>query len=714
MKRRNFLKTSGYFVVAASLGTLGGAGCGDNLQVPRDGENPLDAGTVNANRFAFPQGVASGDPRETSVVLWTRVVSLEEDTGPVDVHVHMSESADFTALIVDETVTVAADSDHTLRMVVTGLSPAKRYFYRFVAGEDHSDVGRTLTAPPADDTAPVRMAWVSCQDFTAGFFGSYREIIKADEARAESEQLQFVVHLGDFIYETRADDFQTALDEQFQSIELRDADGELRTVEQFPSGSAGAGREFARTLDDYRHLYKTVLSDSNLRAARARWPFIVTWDDHEFTNDAWQTQANYDDSTVGEPSQKRKVAANQAWFEYIPTQLDGALGVEGVTQHAADFTPTNVDDVAYSEVDSDNQVTEPNSMMAVESMTIYRSFRYGRHVELVMTDERSYRSDHPLPEQVTEGSPLFFAARNLLPVDMVDVLDQGMTANGGEPPATIPNLPEVANPRLSSPVGTILGPKQKAWWKATMQGSDATWKVWGNEVPLMRLVANNGTAGFLAVDRYLTADAWDGYGSERKELMAFLRDNQIDNVVVITGDIHAHFGGLVMDDYDAETPTAVAAEFCTAGAASNSLFSTTEAGSRGQPAPVRALITYDATNFGGATAFAENLNTYLLHGMDSALSAASSHDPAAILAAKDASVNPHLRYVDTNAQGFGLLTITGEQVTAELITIERPIADSGASGPGIQRTASFVITKDQLGDLAEPEIEGIPPFPLDL
>ena len=597
--------------------------------------------------------------------------------------------------------------------MVTGLSPATRYFYRFIAGEDISVTGRTLTAPAADDLAPVRLAWFSCQNFDAGMYGAYRELIKDDDARPDDQKIQFVVHVGDFIYERIDDGGQIPLDERFEQIELRDAQGRLRKAPPFPSGGGKIDDNiFAESLDDYRHVYKSYLSDPDLREARARWPFVVTWDDHEFTNDSWQTQANYtSDNNMDEPSQERKVVANQAWFEFIPARLSGAVGVAGVTQAASDFAPVTVENAMYSEVDDDNQVTESNNRDALASMTIYRSFRYGQNVELVMTDVRSYRSDHPIPEPLTVDNPLFFTRRSVVPFDMVDIFDQGMTANGGNPPAEVDFI---ANPRTQSPPGTMLGPAQKTWFKETVQSSDATWKVCASGVPIMRFLVHNAEGGPLILDRVLSSDTWDGYNTERKELMTFLRDNAIDNVVVISGDIHAHFAGLVMDDFDAAAPQPAAVEFVVAGVTSNSLFSNLQNATANLGEPLlRRLVTYDATAMGGPE-FVENANVLVRHGMNAANAAADTHSLADILAAKDPTVNPHLRYADTNAQGYGLLTITSDQITAQLVTINRPITDTGTDGPGVKRTATFTVDKDQIDSLAEPEITGEKPFPLDL
>src|SRR5262249_40859632 len=161
------------------------------------------------------------------------------------------------------------------------------------------------------------------------------------------------------------------------------------------------GQTFAKTVDDYRHLYRTFLSDPDLQAARARWPFISTWDDHEFTDDCWQSQANYDSAhSLDETDQTRRIAASQVWFEDIPAQLTDAGGVTGVASQAKDFAPADVHDAAFTTPNDDNFVDEPNNKAAIGAITIYRSLRFGQHVELVMTDERSYRSDHAIPEDL--------------------------------------------------------------------------------------------------------------------------------------------------------------------------------------------------------------------------------------------------------------------------------------------------------------------------
>lgn len=717
MKRRDFLKASGCFIVTASAA---GMACGD------DSSTGQPDGLVTNNSFSFPQGVASGDPTPSSVMLWTRA-EAQVPVSPINVTVEVSESESFGNVIVSQTVALTGGSDFTLRMLVEGLSPATWYYYRFKSGDATSDTGRTRTAPATDADAQVNLAWVSCQDYSAGLYDAWRQMIDDDKAAAEADQIQFVLHVGDFIYETIGSGFQAPLDDSFEPIALKNRDGSPRELPPFPSGGGvvpGDDGTFASSLNDYRHLYRSYLADPNLREARARWPFVCTWDDHEFTNDCWQSQANYDESaTLGEPSETRKIAANQAWFEYVPANLTGAAGVAGVDPEAADFEPADVSDAPFTMFDDNGFATDADNVAAVGSITIYRSLRYGANVELLVTDLRSYRTDHAIPEDLTATSQAFFDPRNALPKDMVNIMDAGRTANGGSPPDDVLGFP---NARKNSPPGSMLGADQKQWFKDSLMASDATWKVWGSEVPLFRFLIRQGPIAALLADRLLNADAWDGYNTERKELMKFIGDNQIANVVSFSGDVHAHYAGYIMDDFDldAGNQTPVMVELTAAGITSNSVFSFLEKPTRsGAVATIRPLVTYDATlNPGGAENFIENMNCALLYGSYAANDAATTKrsDSVAKTAIDNAratypDANPHLVYADTNSQGYGLAKITATQIEAELVTMERPVDDQ--RNPAVKRRASFTIPKVNAGQaptLTGPTITGTKPWPVNL
>jgi alkaline phosphatase D len=721
MRRRDFLKGAGCFVATASVGGML-SGCSDEER-SGSADGGLPNGKSKPGSYSFPQGVASGDPRPTSVMLWTRVEPKAKTDAKVDVPIRLEVSQDesFKKLVAHADVAAPAKADHTVRVLVESLDPDARYYYRFVAGADQSRVGRTWTAPTEDADVAVRFAWASCQDYTAGVYGAYRRMLNDDDAAPEAEQLRFVLFVGDFIYETRGEGFQMALDEALQPVMLVDEHGKPRQLPAFPSGGGmlKSGATYAKTTDDYRHLYKTYLTDPDLQDARARWPFVSMWDDHEFTNDCWQTQANYtDEESFDEPSQQRKVAANQAWFEFVPAILTEAEAMDGVPSAAKNFTPVSVQDAAYSDP---IEVTEPNNQKAIASATVYRRLRFGKHVDLLLTDNRSYRSDHAVPEQVTFGNPLIFDPRAGLSLDLVNAFDAGKTANGGNPMAMISGGFE--NTRKDSEPGSMLGVEQKKWWKQALKASTATFKVWGNSVPLMRFRLDTTNVAIFPGDLLLSDDAWDGFATERRELMSFLKDESVRNVVSLSGDHHAHFAGLVYDDFDAQKPVPVMADFCAAGISSSSQFASVASaiGAKATPAleaivgPVLKLITYDATTLGGSDKAVVNLNTLIRYGSGSAMAASSTNDLAAIEAARKDAINPHLRYADTAANGYGLATFDGQSAQVTLVTIERPIVARGKDGAMVRGKASFELPATPDGgtpSLAEPQLSGKKPFPL--
>jgi alkaline phosphatase D len=728
MKRREFLRNTGWFVVGASL--IGLPACGDdNKGTPGpDGGTPgpgSDGGPQPepAGTYSFPQGVASGDPQATSVVLWTRAVRVSAAAADVALLVQVSATADFATFVVNKPITATSASDHTVRVLVNGLQADASYYYRFVAGTDVIP-GRTRTAPDPAADVQINFAWVSCQDFGAGNYGAYRQMLIDDAARADADKIHAVVHLGDMIYETRAKDFQTAINEKFETISIVNRDGTPRGVAEFPSGGGTrAGAEYAKTLDDYRHLYKTFLSDPDIQAARARWPFIAVWDDHEFTDDCWQSQANYTDAaSLDEGDQSRKVAGSQAWFEFVPSHLTGAAGVAGVASQAKDFAApaTAVVDAPMTdaEVNADNFTNEPNNAAAVGAMTIYRSLRFGKHVELVMTDQRSYRSDHAIPEDFItffnkNVAPAFFAPRNVVPQSLCDLMDAGAAAQ--TPKIPVSATMALDNPRANSPIGTMLGKAQKAWWKDTMLKSDATWKLWGSEVTFMRLrVPALDQPGQPDISpRVVSADAWDGYSLERKELMAHVKGNNIQNLLVLSGDIHSSWAGIVLDDYDpkgAAVSTPVANELVAAGISSNSFFSFVEAATPAA-SPLRPLVIVNASDNNGQSEFTENLNLLIKCGLKSAGAFAQTHDLPTALSVS-VNTNPHLKYIDTNAQGYGYVKVTAALVTGVITTIQRPIKAPTDAGPGVLRTATFTIPAGNPGGMSDATFTGTKPFPL--
>lgn len=314
----------------------------------------------------FPQSVMSGDPTPNSVILWTRVVDGSSD---LKVILQVSEiENDFTQNVLEKEFDVSSDTGNCLKVRVTDLKEKTHYYYRFVYKKDNvaysSKVGRTKTAPAAADDAEVKFAFVSCQDYLGRYYNTYLSILEQDD-------LDFVLHLGDYIYETDGDSkFQDTSGER--QLSFRDSDGALQI------GTGDSAYKAAQSVDNYRQLYETYRSDPVLQEVHERFPLISIWDDHEFSDDSWQTNATYNDEAAVEEQLQRKQNAEQVYFEFMP--IDHA--VLHPNTDTAGTGALAVDKIAH---------LYPNTK-------IFRDFQFGQNLQLFLTDYRTNRPDHLIKE----------------------------------------------------------------------------------------------------------------------------------------------------------------------------------------------------------------------------------------------------------------------------------------------------------------------------
>jgi alkaline phosphatase D len=296
IERRTFLAGS-----AATAGALGLTSAASPA--------PATAATPAPARGATPfrHGVASGDPLPTSVVLWTRVTPTAESTpgsgaGPrVTVGWQVARDAAFTSTVASGSLATGPERDHTVKLDAKGLAPGSTYYYRFTVGRATSPVGRTRTAPaPSDSPARLRLALVSCSNWEAGYFSSYRHLAARDD-------LDAVLHMGDYVYEYGTGAY---------------AHGRANRVVR-PHEPA---HEMV-TLADYRRRHAQYKTDPDLQALHARVPWVATWDDHESANDAWSGGAENHQADEGDWA-TRKAVARTAYDEWMPVRLSGtsALG----------------------------------------------------------------------------------------------------------------------------------------------------------------------------------------------------------------------------------------------------------------------------------------------------------------------------------------------------------------------------------------------------
>lgn len=353
--RRRFLQT---VVVTAGAASLGGslAGCGDE-------------GSGGDPSGVFPQSVASGDPRADSIVLWTRVAPADPAAdATVRLEVALDEAFSMPLSLGTSELTAEAAHDHCVRVKVDGLEASTRYWYRFTHEGQRSRTGRFKTAPAAGTDVPVRFAIVSCQDYVGRYYNSLLALL--DEAQ---DDLDFVVHLGDYVYETTGDpSFMSVGGER--AVTFTDTEGAIELEEDGETFYA------ARSLSNYRELYRTYRSDPVLQQVHERFPFIVTWDDHEFADDSWGASTTRSAGRLEENDPEHRRNAEQAFNEY----------------HAL-ARPVGAEDGAGSLQDGADESLYPDNR-------IYRDFRFGQHVHLVMGDYRSYRPDHLIDEAAWPGA----------------------------------------------------------------------------------------------------------------------------------------------------------------------------------------------------------------------------------------------------------------------------------------------------------------------
>lgn len=314
----------------------------------------------------FPQSVASGDPRESSVILWTRVVDSGKAGQDLAVTLEVATDEAFTSIVETKELTAAAAYDGCVKVRVEGLSPYTYYYYRFKYGSDLSRTGRTKTAPTASSDVNVKFAYVSCQDYIGKYYNSWAQMLSEDN-------LDFIVHLGDYIYETTGDPtFQNPDSER--KLEFADVAGAIQL------GHGDTTYYAANSVSNYRDLYKTYRSDEMLQAIHERFPMIAIWDDHEYSDDCHGATATYTDGLENEYDIERRHNAERVFFEFMPIEV--GLDSSGVL--SVDST------ILYDE--------------AAARPVIYRDFSFGQHMHLVLTDYRTFRPDHLIPEDAFPGT----------------------------------------------------------------------------------------------------------------------------------------------------------------------------------------------------------------------------------------------------------------------------------------------------------------------
>lgn len=311
IQRREFL---GYMAMVSAIPTMALRAEGQVVDNPSFDGNP------------FTLGVASGDPLADGVVIWTRLATDPLAGGglpPVPVRTGWEVATDeaFADVVRSGEALAMPQLGHSVHVEVDGLQPHRWYFYRFHAGNETSPVGRTRTAPAANQTPDlVRFAFTSCQHYETGYFNGYPHM--------QQEDLDLVVHLGDYIYEYGGIDNRPR----------KHLGGELNS------------------LDDYRTRYAQYRLDPALQETHRRFPWLVTWDDHEFDNN-YANLVSEEDGISPEAFLARRMNAYQAYYEFMPLRR--------------------------------------SSFPQGPHMKLYRGCQYGSLANFHVLDTRQYRTDQP-------------------------------------------------------------------------------------------------------------------------------------------------------------------------------------------------------------------------------------------------------------------------------------------------------------------------------
>lgn len=294
----------------------------------------------------FPQSIASGGPTPTGVVLWTRIAPEQYDPSE-PLRLEVATDPSFTNPLVRRELRqpgVKPPDNYTIRVDLDGLlRPDSVYYYRFGYRGVRSRTGRCRTLPRKDASLEsIRFGVLNCQNYQNGYFGAMAHLAETD--------VDFVLHLGDYIYEHVVDGYPKGADGPYKDRRIDLPDGETLPM----------------SLNDFRHIYETYKADPHLQRLHERHTVIQTWDDHAIANDRYwdyETDApvfpNHPCGDAPEFTRYLTKVGIQAWWEFVPARI----------------------------------TYDPNAEHIHDSFGLYRDVQFGDLVTLFLTDERLFRSE---------------------------------------------------------------------------------------------------------------------------------------------------------------------------------------------------------------------------------------------------------------------------------------------------------------------------------
>ncbi|MBE9064077.1 alkaline phosphatase [cf. Phormidesmis sp. LEGE 11477] len=575
----------------------------------------------------FQLSVASGDPTENSVILWTRLPDNQQSLG-----YEVSDTKDFRNIIQSGTVDPSqfgADRDYTVNVDVKELESNKSYFYRFNYGGVVSQIGRCRTLPdPDEDLKSLRLAVVTCNDYSSGYFNAFYKLADAD--------VDFVVHLGDFAYEYSQ--YPKGYGKRYRE-EIPFEDTTFR-IEEGEDGYEGCDRAYA--LKDFRQIYQTYRKDKALQKAMENHTWMIMLDDHELADDFYW---NYEQNTAGaNPShsiykkfeQKRK-AVKEA---NLPSeQAQEKLAAIQENENKAMMTLCRNGKQAWREyvpyrpiIDRSFPKDHPNHYR------LYRSFKFGKLVNFLLSDSRSYR-DRPQLDGVTSKDDL-------------------------------PGKPESSSTQQPS----MLGPAQKEWLKTGLKDKEAQWKVWGNQTLISLML-------FKLMNRFAEKyDDWHGFVAERYEILQAVKEAENDHnksenasyFVVLTGDMHTSLISYLKTEFEGKLnkmnldySRLAGVEFMTPAITSPGLH---------EFADVSIDQSVLGTVASGASEMADSLISWWKGEESSQEESSQKTEPPSkvdLISKAVRTFNPQIKDINSEVNGYAIATFTPTDMTWEVFGVDK-------------------------------------------
>jgi len=421
----------------------------------------------------FAHGVASGDPDASSVVIWTRVSGARN---PLAVDWYVATDAGMLNVVAHGQFTTSAQRDYTVKQLVEGLQAGEAYFYQFVVNGITSPLGQTRTLPVGHLERLV-LAVASCSNYPFGWFNAY-------EAIANDDQIDLVVHLGDYIYEYRA------------------RGGYGGSTGRRIGRNHEPGHEIV-SLDDYRQRHAQYKTDPGSRAMHGRHPLVVIWDDHESANNPWMGGAQNHQTTDGDWL-ARRAASMQAFYEWLPVRDPGPAGTwEQYWRHF------KFGDLA--------------SLITLESRHTGRSKQFTWDGRL---DDFATAADANAFYRDVIGAP----DRNMLSAEMERFLRA-----------------ELAESVAAGRRWRIIGNQSVMARRITPPLDDAMFRELRGELGVLArgLLDDLTRQGELEIPGDL--DAWDGYPAARERFFQVAKDAGANDLFVISGDSHSYWANALYD-----------------------------------------------------------------------------------------------------------------------------------------------------------------------